>query len=96
MEGEELGKFVQEAVAGKSTGETGKAAETEAGRPQNGLSLLHGSRADKNNGRKMTMPTITTATTTTTRVTGTTTTSRIVEPRARPSPPSHPQPRVGS
>lgn len=94
MEGEELGKFVQEAVAGKSTGETGKAAETEAGRPQNGLSLLHGSRADKNNGRKMTMPTITTATTTTTRVTGTTT-SRIVERRARPSSP-HLQPRVGS
>lgn len=95
MEREELGKFVQEAVAGKSTGETGKAAETEAGRPQNGLSLLHGSRADKNNGRKMTMPTITTATTTTTRVTGTTT-SRIVERRARPSSPPHPQPRVGS
>lgn len=96
MEGEELGKFVQEAVAGKSTGETGKAAETEAGRPQNVLSLLHGSRADKNNGRKMTMPTITTPTTTTTkRVTGTTT-SRIVERRARPSSPPHPQPRVGS
>lgn len=95
MEGEEHGKFEQEAVAGKSTGETGKAAETEAGRPQNGLSLLHVSRADKNNGRKMTMPTITTATTTTTRVTGTTT-SRIVERRARPSSPPHHQPRVGS
>lgn len=35
----EVAKFVQEAVAGKSTGGTGKAAETEAGRPQNGLSL---------------------------------------------------------